>query len=271
MLPNFIIAGPPKSGTTSLQLYLNRHPDIFCFGEIHYFSDNYKKGIKWYESHFEKWNEEKAVGEKSPSYFYDSNTPVRIKKDIADVKLIFILRNPVDRAHSHFWHEVRKGREENVLDKKKVEQKINNNEDNENPDYLEISKYSKYIKRWFDYFPKKQMFFLKMEELNQKKLKEILEFLEIDTSFDFGSLKKYNIGGSPRSKILSKLYKNKIIQKIPYAADFINRGLNMKRGKYPSITNEFRKKLIDYYLPYNKSLEKLTGLDVSNWNKINSK
>jgi len=267
MFPNFIIAGPPKSGTTSLQLYLNRHPDIFCYGEIHFFSNNYEKGLKWYEKHFDKWDQEKAVGEKSPSYFSDPNTPKRIKKDFPDIKLIFILRNPIDRAYSQYWHEVRKVREEIIPFEKIVEKQMKRKTPDNKQNYIETSRYDTHIKKWLEYFPKKQMFFLTMNELNHEKLREVLSFLDVDETFEFGKLKKYNIGGSPRSKMLSKLYKNKFIQKMPYVSDFINRGLNMKRGRYPPIDINLRKRLIDYYKPFNESLEKTTGLDVTNWNK----
>ncbi|RLF35719.1 MAG: sulfotransferase, partial [Thermoplasmata archaeon] len=111
MLPNFVIAGPPKSGTTSLLFYLERHPDVFVINEPHFFSRNYEKGIEWYESLFEKHKKEKAVGEKSPSYFFDPKVPLRIKKHIPDVKLIFIFRDPIKRAYSEYWHNVIHGTE----------------------------------------------------------------------------------------------------------------------------------------------------------------
>ena len=105
MLPNFLICGASKSGTTTLQEVLCTHPDIFMpkkkranGREIHFFNNdkNFAKGIEWYEKQFEGWNGEKAIGEKTPSYLCTPCVPERIHRFLPDVKLIFILRHPVD-------------------------------------------------------------------------------------------------------------------------------------------------------------------------------
>ena len=71
MLPNLIIIGAAKSGTASLRYYLREHPDIFMHPEeIHFFDNEFERGIKWYESHFGDWAGEAAVGEKTANYIY---------------------------------------------------------------------------------------------------------------------------------------------------------------------------------------------------------
>jgi len=262
MLPNFLIVGPPKSGTTSLQIYLDRHPDLYVTGEAHFFNSHYKKGIEWYEEFFKDYNNEKLIGEKTPAYFFEKEVPKRVKKYLPDIKLIFIFRDPVKRAYSQYWHNVRHGREDSDTFEdaigfgKKLKSK-----------YLEISKYVKYLKEWEKYFPKKNMFFLTIEEINQKKLEEILDFLGIDHKFEFGELKKYNIGGSIRSKKLAEMTQSNFVKKIPYLSEFIKRGLNMKRGKTPPMNTDTRKKLQKFFIKYNNELEKLTGLDTKIWRK----
>ncbi len=267
MLPNFLIVGPPKSGTTSLKIYLNKHPDIFCHGETHFFNSNYEKGIEWYKNFFEG-HSEKLIGEKTPNYFFNEEVPARVKKHLPDVKLIFIFRNPIDRAYSHYWHNVRKGREDNDTFEKAIRKELNGKTEEVKENYLEISKYVIHVKRWLDYFPKNKMFFLIVERLNNTKLNEILDFLNIDDSFKFGDLKKYNIGGSPRSKTIAKISQNSYVKKIPYLSDFLNRVINMKRGKVPSIDRDIKKELDDYFEKYNIELEKITGLNTNVWKKI---
>jgi hypothetical protein len=264
MLPNFIIAGPPKSGTTSLQFYLDKHPDIYVTGEAHFFNKNYKKGLEWYESYFNKYQNEKAVGEKSPSYFFSKDVPSRIKKNLPDVKLLFIFREPIKRAYSQYWHNVRHAREKAATFEIAVENEL---KDMENDDYiyLKISNYIMHLKTWEKHFPKSKMFFLTLENLNKDVLREILEFLEVDSSFDFGELKKFNIGGSVRSKSLAKFAQNRLIKKIPYLSEGIKRGLNMRRGKTPEINPDTRKKLKKLFEPYNIELAEFTGLDLSAW------
>jgi len=124
MLPNFLIVGAQKAGTSSMVIYLSEHPDVSVpLNEIHFFDidERYKKGLKWYEKHFKKWNGQKAIGEKTPIYMYLEKVPARIAKDLPNIKLIFMLRNPTDRAWSNYWMRVRKGREflsfREVLDK----------------------------------------------------------------------------------------------------------------------------------------------------------
>ena len=254
MLPNFLIVGPPKSGTTSLQLYLNRHPDIFCRGETHYYDENYNKGIKWYEKQFEKAKGEKRIGEKTPDYFYIEGIPEKIKKDFPDIKLLFILRDPIKRAYSHYYHNLRRGVEEKSFEKHLNEKSI----------YINVSMYIEHIKRWKKYFSEKQMYFLKMNDLNQTKLQKIAEFLRVESNFDFGELKRYNIGGSPRTKTLAKISQNKKKKKIPILSEGIKRGINMKRGKYPEMKKETEQKLKKIFKPYNEELKKQTNL---NFNK----
>ncbi|RKX93397.1 MAG: hypothetical protein DRP84_08515 [Spirochaetes bacterium] len=269
MLPNFIIPGPPKSGTTTLRILLGRHHDIYMPDrEIGFFNndENYDQGLKWYEKFFDKWNGEKAVGEKTPSYFFHPKTPARIKKCLPDAKIIFIFRNPVDRSYSHYWHDVRKAEIKESFEgviKKEIKGEIQDFKRR----YLEISTYIIHLKRWERYFSKSQMFFLTLEGLNKEKLREVLKFLEVDENFDFGKLKKYNIGGAPRSRTLSKLSQHRFIKKIPYLSDFINRVINMRRGEYPAMKQGTRIYLLDYFKEYNKELERFTGIDLKMWEK----
>ncbi|HUE84637.1 MAG TPA: sulfotransferase [Vicinamibacterales bacterium] len=115
-LPTFLIGGAQKSGTTTLHHYLSAHPDIFIPRrpqELHFFDfdPNYVRGVHWYASHFTSATPaHRAIGQTSPLYLYAPDAPERIAALLPDVKLIFIRRNPVDRAFSHYWHAIKKGR-----------------------------------------------------------------------------------------------------------------------------------------------------------------
>ena len=127
-MPNFIIIGSGKCGTTSLYHYLNQHPDIFMspMKETNFFSFEEKqldfRGIgdyeltsssvtklKDYEDLFKSVTNEHAIGEASPVYIYDENTPTRIKNYIPNAKIIAILRDPSDRAFSNYMSRFAKG------------------------------------------------------------------------------------------------------------------------------------------------------------------
>jgi hypothetical protein len=105
VLPNFLILGAQKAGTTWLAKCLGEHPDVFVpeIKEIYYFTHNYGKGLKWYESFFADWSGEKAVGEGTVSYIKRREAPQRIRETLGDdVKLIASLRHPVERAYSAY-------------------------------------------------------------------------------------------------------------------------------------------------------------------------
>lgn len=124
-MPNFLIVGAQKAGTTSLHYYLKQHPQIYMRPrkEPHFFEgmhwDFYRPGrimlavtdLADYQALFEGVTDEKAIGEASASYLYSPKAPTLIKRSIPDARLIAILRNPPDRAYSNFLHCVRGGRE----------------------------------------------------------------------------------------------------------------------------------------------------------------
>ena len=118
-LPDFVIIGAMKSGTTSLYSFIVKHPAVAPAAkkELHYFSVQYARGELWYRSNFptnlsrcifyKKTSQRLHSGEASPLYLFYPLVPGRMKKTLPDVKLIVILRNPVDRAYSHYYHSLR--------------------------------------------------------------------------------------------------------------------------------------------------------------------
>ena len=116
MLPGFIIIGAQRGGTTSLYNYLVGHPDVkpALVKEVHYFDMNYSKGIDWYRAHFPltgKTGGTFMTAEASPYYIFHPHGAKRVATNLAGVKLIAMLRDPVERAYSHYQHEVRNGHE----------------------------------------------------------------------------------------------------------------------------------------------------------------
>ncbi|MEX2132610.1 MAG: sulfotransferase domain-containing protein, partial [Acidimicrobiia bacterium] len=112
-LPTFLIAGAMRCGTTSLNAYLREHDEITVGQpkEVHFFDQNYERGIDWYLQHFPGSDTAKAIGEATPAYLYFPEVAERIATTLPDVKILLLLRDPVDRAHSHYWHNRSVGRE----------------------------------------------------------------------------------------------------------------------------------------------------------------
>lgn len=111
VLPNFLICGAPKTGSTALYYHLVEHPDV-CFSnpkETFFFDRHYNRGAEWFADHFCHWSGESAIGEGSVFTMACSEAPERIQETLGQPKLIFILRNPVERAYSQYYFDLRRG------------------------------------------------------------------------------------------------------------------------------------------------------------------
>ena len=114
VLPNFIVIGAPKSGTTNLCFQLAQHPDIFMSPkkELDFFNRQYRLGQKWYEQQFEDWDGETSVGEGSVLYGVTSlrpEVPGRVAEMLPQTKLIYMTRHPIDRIESMWFQHVSNG------------------------------------------------------------------------------------------------------------------------------------------------------------------
>jgi hypothetical protein len=205
-LPDFLIIGAQKSGTTALYAYLRWHPAITGppWKEVSFFDRHYGRGERWYRGHFPSrprtWisgrrnGARTIVGEASPSYLFHPLGPERVREVVPNVRLVALLRNPVDRAYSHYQHEVALGREplpfEEALDRE--EERTRGEEDRMirepgyfshawwNHTYLARGRYAEQLERWFAVFPRERLLVLPSEELSNRPREtygRVLDFL----------------------------------------------------------------------------------------------
>ncbi len=265
MNPNFIIAGTQKGGTTSLQYYLDEHPAL-CMSEkkeIHFFDLNFDKTIDWYLKHFENCNENMIAGEATPYYMFHPEVAKRIYQTLPGVKIIFVLRDPTQRAWSHYWHEVVKGREtlsfERALELE--EQRINSDPAaHQYKSYRSRGEYSRQIQPFMELFGKDQILILLSEELRsapESNLKRIFEFLNVDPDFKCNRIyeKVRYEGRVPRNKSLNALIQNGLLRNIPFLKG-INNILNFA-SRSEQMNPETKSVLDSYYQPFNKELAQL--------------
>jgi hypothetical protein len=200
VLPDFIIIGTQKGGTTSLYRYLCHHPQVLhALGKgIHFFDSHFDRGDGWYRSHFHvnlsRKSEGLITGESSPDYMIHPRVPDRIASTLPEVKLIALLRNPIDRAYSHYAHELRKGREALSFDEaieaeeQRLSGEVERMERNEDYDswalrhfsYLTRGRYADQLERWLSRFPLQSFLFLRSEDLYENPASttgKALEFL----------------------------------------------------------------------------------------------
>jgi hypothetical protein len=187
-LPNFLIIGVEKGGTTWLHSQLIKHPDIFLPNtkEIHFFNkynsnfiahDYFNLGLNWYLEFFKQYEGQQAVGEVTPMYICDPVAPFRIKQTLPDVKLIIILRDPVDRAYSHYWMAKHKNQTKLTF-KEVIEQ--------EEPRFIQRGLYYKQIKVYYELFNPNQIIVLFYDEVFKNPeywLSQVCKFLGVNSIF----------------------------------------------------------------------------------------
>jgi hypothetical protein len=168
-LPTFVIVGAMRSGTTSLARHLGAHPEVFMAEEkeVHFFDRHWALGPDWYRGRFARVSAERMVGEATPAYLYHPDVPARMADLLPEARLIAILRNPVDRAYSHYWLQRGLRRERRGF-AEAIEE-----EDREGPvpeaeyAYLGCSLYLPQLQRMEAHFPRTSLLVLLFEELQQ--------------------------------------------------------------------------------------------------------
>lgn len=176
-LPDFIGVGAPRCGTTWLSHVLNLHPAIYFhpnFKEIHYFDNNYHRGVKWYSRFFNGVEQNIRCGEFTPNYMVEAATFSRIYDMNPKVKLIILLRDPVKRAWSHYMQKKRYRRS-----MKDFETTVQQNEFR----ILDYGHYGAQLSQILSVFPKEQVHTIIFEEMiadSNKALLEVQDFLEIE-------------------------------------------------------------------------------------------
>ncbi|MCU0526339.1 MAG: sulfotransferase [Elainella sp. Prado103] len=223
VMPNFLIIGAAKAGTTSLSHYLSQHPQIYMSArkEPKFFAFEGEQvnpldpanarsitDLSVYKQLFAGVKQEIAIGEVSPIYLTSMKAPYRIHHHIPDAKLIAVLRNPVDRAYSHFVHMIQKEVEPltdfiQALDQ--PEHEINGFI-RKRP-YIDFGFYTVQLQRYFDLFPATQLKVCLYDDLQRdsiKFLQDIFQFLQVDDTFVPANLFKYNASGIPKNRMLNR-------------------------------------------------------------------
>lgn len=270
--PNFLIPGAGRSGTTTLYNYLKQHPEVFLpeNKEPNFFSLNYNLGYKWYLHQFRSVKKVKAVGEASTTYFDHENAIKKIYKFNPNFKLIFILRNPVERAFSGYKWDI-----QHLGEIRSFKDIIRENER-----YLWPGKYFYHISRFLNYFPKNKMIFIIFEKFIKNELKymkKISEFLGLNPSFNFDSKKiKKNPSKMPLSISLQKKI-NKSFNSNPkehiskrtikYGCRIVLNRINhlWKFQDFPNMDEITRNYLRNYFKKEIIKLEEIIEKDLSLW------
>ena len=262
LLPTFIIAGAPKCGTTALWNYLKEHPKV-CMSRIkepRFFSQiqgeldkgkmgsgplrpgYFNRGLKWYESLFDSCQQSKVRGEASTYYFSAIDSAALIKSLIPEVRLIFLLRDPVERLYSHYWQEYKLG-----LKLPSFEDMVQNNHPRFQY-YSHVSSYKINLERFYLEFPKNQVLLLLNEDLKknpQEIFQQVCQFLGLDDNYFPTSLgKKFNQQTLPKNQLLEQIIttissKDIIVERVPHSIRPYLGKIKRTISKVNSIKNDY--------------------------------
>lgn len=238
--PTFLVLGAQRCGTTSLFRLLEQHPQIDAPArkELHFFDNRYHKGLSWYQKQFpEPSGSEVISGEATPYYLFHPLVPARVKAHYPAIKLVVMLRNPADRAYSHYKWAVSKENESlsfsDALDAEEGRLATARlslltgqpSFSHQKHTYRSRGRYLEQLQRWFELFPREQFLIVRSEDLfadPQPVLDQVWDFLEL----------------------------------APFTPPALERQKSSKKG---AMDPAQRQQLIEYYRDYNQALELLLG------------
>jgi len=248
--PEFIIAGVHKGGSTALWYNLDKHPKIHMAMkkesvEIHYWASSFRrKGEDWYKAFFKDGF---ICGEKSPSYYLSKPSMRQIHRNIPDCKIILCLRNPVDRAYSHY------------------QMHLNGSKKHSTPSTFSVGAFKKYgaAGRYWNhlennilpFFDKEQIMICVMEEMKQdmnNKMKEVYEFVGVED---------LNLQPKIIDPLLRRTRTRKEDVTLSRSEDFY-RVWSKHTNK---LTGSLRDELLERYRSQNEKLFKFLGYEIKEW------
>jgi hypothetical protein len=240
-LPDALIIGAMKSGTSSLHYYLTQHPQVIAplRKEVHYFDLNLQRGESWYRANFGHAGQAGVNIDSSPYYLFHPLVPQRAHALVPGAKLIVLLRDPVRRAYSHYWHQRNKGRESLSFEDAVAAEpdridrahellargEIEHSDDHQYFSYLARGRYAEQLRRWLQFYPRERLLVLRFEDLVREPLPVL------NRTLDWLGL--------------------------PAMASARLEPRNTRR--YPPMALQTAARLQEYFAPYNAELEPLLG------------
>ena len=293
-MPDFLVVGAARAGTTSLHSYLRQHPGIYlpkikepCFFVFDGDDTEYKEGkfafavrnFKDYENLFRAAKPDQISGEMSTPYLYlYEKTISRIQKYFPayrKMKIVMMLRNPAERAFSQYCWRVRDGREA-LSFKKAIEAERERMDDNFSFDYFYLDRgfYFKQVRSYIENFDNVHIIlFDEFQSRPSEVLRDLCRFLGVDEHFEFEKVEAQNRSSMPKFQVLGKVatVESKMKYRIWYSIpDSLRKKIRnwfsvLNEGKKPEMDPLMRKSLTDIYREDILALQKLIGHDLTSW------
>jgi hypothetical protein len=275
VLPNFVIIGAGRCGTTSFARYLGAHPDIYMAAakELRFFNTP-SKDLAWYREQFVAARNASAIGEATPSYMYEPEAITRMAATIPNARLIVILRNPIDRAYSHYWQNRSLGKEtmtfEDAIDDEPRRLGLNPSGDGKLPSYLNRGNYLPRLQMVTQHFPRESLLVLIFEDMIRDPLlayATACQFLEVDDAFVPHNLSERINGYSEFRSLSIRRFARDLPHQLTTLGRVVARFNTRRNVRYPPLSPSVRAKLLGATHKGNNALAEWLGRDLSVWNK----
>jgi len=280
--------GAPKTGTTSLYYYLNEHPEIVMSTqkETDFFSDDslQKQGLYYGKNRIEtiekyhalfQQKKEKIYGEASVSYLFYENVPKKIKTYNPKGKIIIMLRNPTDRAFSHYLMDYRLGLISKPFKSILEDEKEDKKSKLFYQQFIELGLYYKQVKRYIETFGRENVIIIFYDDFKKdvaKEVQKVYEFLAVDAAYIAKISKKHNTYSMPKNNWIRMIYSfvgfRKVLNKILPKQIVKNlKEILFSKANKPVLSDSLKVKLNNLYTNDINRLEELLSCDLSQWTK----
>lgn len=276
MLPNFLIIGSQKAGTTSLYNILKQHPQVFMpeKKEVNFFflEKEFRKGMAYYQQYFADIPVGKKVfGEASPGYICHPQAPGRIKESLPYAKLILTVRNPIERAYSQYWDNRMTLSEPRPFNQV-MDMALNETYEPGKLGYFSRGTYIQYINRYLELFDANQLLILLFDDLRDDPLKfyrTCFEFLEIDPAFHSAEMDTaFNPSSVWDNFLYNWFFNHPATQRfLPAKSKRLVFWGKQRRFQYPPMDQATKQRLIQFFAPWNRELANFLGRDLSHWSE----
>ncbi len=257
-----------RSGTSSLNSYLRDHPEVVVSRpkEVHYFDVNFDLGEEWYLSHFEGSERARAVGEATPDYVYDLEAAGRIAAVIPEARILLLLRDPAERAYSHYWHNVAVGKETLGFEEalaSEPERIAASGEDRAAYSYVDRGRYGPQLERLLDAIPPEQVLAQTFDELTTDPVsvfRRTCTFIGVDPDHEPPSLGEqvnaFTRYRSPAGRNAAKVLPKRL-------RDAVARVNRVESSEYEPLTTATREGVQDLIGDSNRDIPAMVGIAAS--------
>ena len=285
-LPNFAIVGAMKTGTTTIAEAIGAHPEGFVpeRKEVHFFDadKHWRNGLDWYREVFAEAGGAKAIGDATPLYMFYPEAVQRMAGVIPDARLIVCVRNPIDRAYSHYLHYFQRAARESRSFEQAVEEElaagapapeaVTEHPLQGDPRYLAQGRYLEQIETLERHYPRERIHVVMLDDLGRDPagtFRAVCRFLGIDDgAIPENATRAANAHIEFRPVWLwRRLQSRRVLDRLPQRPThwFVKHFMMREAVPYDPVSGAVRERLREYYDPHNAALAHRLGRDLSHW------